>query len=45
MFSLPAMKVAVRGSFGSRADPMNCCDSGGIESVKGFVLRACELNG
>lgn len=39
-FSLPAMSVAVRASLGSRTDPRNCCDSGGIDKVNGVLLKA-----
>lgn len=42
-FSLPDMKSEVRGSDRSRADPTNCCDSGGKDMESGFMSRTCEV--
>jgi len=39
MYSLPDMKIDVSGSFGSRVEPKNCCDSGGKESESGFKFK------
>ena len=41
--SLPAMNTEVLGSVGSRAEPTNCCDSGGRDIDNGFILRTCDL--
>lgn len=41
-FSLPDMNSDVRGSLGSRAEPTNCCDSGGNDMERGFMLRTWE---
>ena len=42
-FSLPAMKMDVRGSLGSRADPISCCDSGGKDMERGFMSSTWEV--
>lgn len=40
--SLPAIRMAVRGSLGSKAEPTSCCDSGGNDIDKGFMSMTCE---
>lgn len=44
IFSLPAINMAVVGSFGSIAGAISCCDSGGSDNDKRFECSNCGLN-